>query len=88
VPRSLAIFVAVLAVAAIVYWPAGWLFSPLVYWGIAVAAALALAVWGSKPAPPGGYSEFICDRCRYNNERDCAHPERPNATRCPDYRAR
>jgi hypothetical protein len=29
---------------------------------------------------------FLCDSCKYGSERDCRRPERPNATRCPDYR--
>ena len=35
-----------------------------------------------------GISEFLCDACNYDNERDCSRPERPNAKTCPDYKAR
>ncbi len=31
-------------------------------------------------------SEFLCDSCKYDNNRDCSRPERPNATDCPDFR--
>jgi len=33
-------------------------------------------------------SGFLCDRCKYNDPRDCSRHERPNATRCPDFRSR
>ena len=33
-------------------------------------------------------SRFLCDRCRYNYGSACLRPERPNAIRCPDFRAR
>lgn len=40
-----------------------------------------LLSWGR-----GRGSEFLCDRCQYNDARYCARPERPNATRCPDFK--
>jgi hypothetical protein len=33
-------------------------------------------------------SEFLCDGCKYDNDRDCSRPERPNARSCPDFRRR
>ncbi len=30
----------------------------------------------------------LCDTCRYDYGNACTRPERPNATRCPDYRRR
>jgi len=33
-----------------------------------------------------GIRSFLCDRCVYNNPRDCRHRERPYATLCEDYR--
>lgn len=33
-------------------------------------------------------SRFLCDSCKYNYGNACWRPERPNATRCPDYRRR
>ena len=31
-------------------------------------------------------TEFLCDNCRYDHGNVCTRPERPNATKCPDYR--
>jgi hypothetical protein len=64
---------------------------PVVYWGIAIAAAALLALAARAPAGGGGLlrrGEFLCDTCKYNDPRDCSRPERPNATSCPDYRGR
>ncbi|HOH30635.1 MAG TPA: hypothetical protein PLC40_13240 [Candidatus Hydrogenedentes bacterium] len=33
-------------------------------------------------------TEFLCDYCKYDYGSACSRPERPNATRCPDYRPR
>ena len=61
------------------------------FWSLAVAVAglaalLSLAVpaklWGPAAA------EFLCDRCKYQDARDCSRPERPNAKSCPDFRVR
>lgn len=30
-------------------------------------------------------SEFLCDNCKYDHPAACAHRERPNAVKCPDY---
>ncbi len=32
--------------------------------------------------------EFLCDSCRYDWGDACKRRERPNATRCPDYKHR
>lgn len=29
---------------------------------------------------------ILCDTCKYDFGSACTRPERPNATRCPDYR--
>ena len=34
----------------------------------------------------GGEEEILCDTCKYDFGSACTRPERPNATRCPDYR--
>jgi hypothetical protein len=31
---------------------------------------------------------FLCDSCKYDYDRACHRPERPNATACEDYRRR
>jgi len=30
--------------------------------------------------------KFLCDTCRYDYGSACRRPERPNATKCPDYK--
>ena len=52
-----------------------------------VAGIGAAALWTPKSWLSGG-GGFICDRCKYDNERDCSHPERPNARRCDDFKSR
>lgn len=36
----------------------------------------------------GGSGSPLCDTCRYDYGDACSRPERPNALRCPDYKAR
>ena len=36
--------------------------------------------------PSGG--RVLCDTCKYDYGTACTRPERPNATRCPDYKRR
>ncbi|MFO7774735.1 MAG: hypothetical protein R6W89_02945 [Candidatus Hydrogenedentota bacterium] len=38
--------------------------------------------WWQKTCP----TEFLCDNCKYDHGNVCKRPERPNATKCPDYR--
>jgi len=45
------------------------------------------ALWRRMKEAVGGRS-FLCERCVYNNPRDCRHRERPFATICEDYRRR
>ncbi|MDA0840725.1 MAG: hypothetical protein O3B01_25250 [Planctomycetota bacterium] len=33
-----------------------------------------------------GSTEFLCDDCKWNYGSVCTRPERPNATRCPDFK--
>ncbi len=33
-----------------------------------------------------GETRFLCDTCRYDYGNACRRPERPNATKCPDYK--
>ena len=35
-----------------------------------------------------GVAGILCDRCKYDYSHACRRPERPNATRCPDYKRR
>lgn len=41
--------------------------------------------WWRRRQAPG---RFLCDSCRYDYGEACRRPERPNATRCEDYRPR
>ena len=31
---------------------------------------------------------FLCDRCKYNDVRYCSLPDRPNATKCPEFKSK
>lgn len=35
-----------------------------------------------------GIRSYLCDRCVYNNPRDCRHRARPYATICEDFKRR
>lgn len=92
--RPVQAFVGVFCAAGLLYFiPLNVLgLSSLGYWALVLAAAIVAALLARKGAAGGlftqGSSEFLCDTCRYNNERDCRRPERPNAARCPDYKRR
>lgn len=32
--------------------------------------------------------DFLCDTCQYDHGSVCRRPERPNATKCEDYRGK
>lgn len=102
--RRVVVFVAVFLVATVLHWFLGgplaqwWGIDAATYYVAAMIVALAAAL--VTPSGERGKlsetdrlgfpreGEFLCDSCRYNNERDCKRPERPNATSCPDYRGR
>jgi hypothetical protein len=52
----------------------------------AIGLVLGAVLRPAGVARPTG--EFLCDSCRYNDARYCSLPERPNATRCEDFRTR
>ena len=52
--------------------------------GILVGAVVLAMRRGRR----GQVSEFLCDRCKYNDVRTCSRPERPNATTCPEFKVR
>ncbi len=35
-----------------------------------------------------GQNIFLCDNCKWDWRSTCHRPERPNATKCPDYEKR
>ncbi len=102
--RRFRIFVAILLVAAMLYWMLGgplrsWFgLSATGYWLAALVVGGIVAMLsrgGSSAASPlddddeyPSRGEFLCDSCRYNSARDCSQPGRPNATTCADYRSR
>jgi hypothetical protein len=66
----------------------------ILYWAVVILLAIAAAAVAKRrgaglldsfrPAP----GEFLCDSCKYNDPRYCRRPERPNASRCEDYKRR
>jgi hypothetical protein len=86
--RPLQVFAATLCIAALV--SVAMPIQPAVYWCFAAGAAFLVAFLARKPGSPRslGGGEFLCDDCKYNNEKDCWRAERPNAVRCPDYKRR
>ena len=32
-------------------------------------------------------ARFLCDNCKYDHPNACSNPERPNATKCKDYKS-
>lgn len=63
---------------------------PYLYPAIWFAYLALLFVWlrMSGYLPGLGGNEFLCDSCQFNYGDACRRPERPNATRCPDYQRR
>ena len=35
-----------------------------------------------------GVGDILCDTCRYDHPKSCDNPDRPNATRCKNYKRR
>jgi hypothetical protein len=95
VPRPVLVFVTVIAIAALIAWPAGVLVRPTFFWTMAIVAAAVLAIVsrGRTSVEDGRIAallpekgDFICDRCRHNLDSACSTPGRPNLTRCSAYR--
>ena len=86
--RPQQVLIASLCIAAMIYFAVP--LPPLVYWPVAlvVAAALSFAAGGGRGKIWLGSSRYLCDNCKYNHPRYCSRPERPNATRCPDFKSR
>ena len=88
-------FVGTLCIAAML----GDFIAPIVpmYWGVALTAAIVIgalrarrgATAGADDAGGGallGSGDFLCDTCKYNHPSTCSVPDRPNATRCDEYK--
>jgi hypothetical protein len=54
--------------------------------GLASRASTVTGGAGKNLLPSRG--EFLCDTCKYDHPDLCSHAERPNATRCSDYKSR
>lgn len=64
----------------------------LIYFGYAIGAGIVLfaifaAIKRGKFSILGGRSEFLCDSCKYNDQRYCSVPDRPNVKKCGDYKS-
>lgn len=59
-------------------------FLPILIGG-GVLAFFLLRLNRSQHGGGWGRSEFLCDTCTFDYGNACTRPERPNATRCPDY---
>ena len=57
-------------------------FGPL--FGVAAVAILGLLAWILARREDG--SRYLCDTCKYSYGDVCSRPEKPNATKCPDYK--
>lgn len=56
---------------------------------LGIAAAIFLGVlFAASRRGQLKEGEFLCDTCKYNDERTCSRPERPNATACPEFKGR
>ena len=75
---------AVACIAALLCWNTGRYF---LLPAILLALLVLFLTRKSFKARDGGEA-FLCDRCKYNDARYCSRPERPNATRCPDFKGR
>jgi hypothetical protein len=91
--RGWIIFGTVLALGVLLSWIVPEFLGGIPFW-ILVGGAATLAVILLKPgirkssSPYLVSGEFLCDTCKYNHPGTCSRPDRPNATRCPDYRSR
>jgi hypothetical protein len=62
------------------------------YIGFAVGALIVLgaiyfAIRRGRFSFIGTTGEFLCDSCKYNDQRYCSVPERPNVKKCGDYKS-
>jgi hypothetical protein len=75
--------------AGVLSWQIGSLVPYWVFWlpAVALAAFLAFLARPAGPRPLSRSERFLCDTCKYNYGDVCTRPERPNATRCPDYKS-
>ena len=56
------------------------------YWAITLFVAIGAGVWLLTRRSGGGVSGYLCDTCKYSYGDVCTRPEKPNATKCPDYK--
>jgi hypothetical protein len=88
--------VVILLVMALVFPLVRFLYSPrhAFFIVLGVGAVVGGAIWLARRGGDGrgrwlsARTGFLCDRCKLNDVRYCSRPERPNATRCPDFRER
>ncbi|MAB90452.1 MAG: hypothetical protein CMJ90_13465 [Planctomycetes bacterium] len=90
-PRETRAIALTLVVAIILYTSIAFI-GTTVFWGCMIAlGALVTGLLASRRSQsrPGALSGgFLCDGCKYDDQRYCSRPERPNARQCPDYKPR
>ena len=59
----------------------------IVFGIVVVLLSVFFAIKRSKFSILGGKSEFLCDSCKYNDQRYCSVAERPNVKKCDDYKS-
>lgn len=52
--------------------------------GLVTVSAASLTLYSAWKRV--GKGRYLCDDCRFNNERDCLKAERPKAVSCTSYR--
>jgi hypothetical protein len=55
-------------------------------WAFLAVAGIGALVFLLVRRGPGGGSGYLCDTCKYSYGDVCTRPEKPNATKCPDYK--
>ena len=61
------------------------------FWVVPLFLAAVLGIWlfarrGAAGGVGLGGSGYLCDTCKYSYGDVCNLPEKPNVTRCPDYK--
>lgn len=79
-----------LVAAILLYSSIAFLGTPL-FWGpfvLLILLAVSLIIRKRGGGKGGGMlgGGFLCDSCKYNDQRYCSRPERPNASQCDEYR--
>ena len=55
-------------------------------WGFIATVGSGIMNWLFNRPDPEKKSPYLCDSCKYNDSRYCNRPDRPNATKCAEYK--